>query len=243
MTTPPTLEMVPIPTVGRTYVRRRSVRLGDVNPSGRLRLDSLARTVQDIATADASEALAGNAFAYVLRRLWLVITVPAVLGETLTMTTFCGGVARSWAERRTSLTGDRGAAIEAAAIWVPIDAAGRPIRLPEDFLDVYGEAAQGRRVEARRTHADPPVEALRRPWPIRFSDLDTLGHVNNAAHWCAIEDQLAGTPVTQAEIEFVGGLLKEEPCEFVYATRPDGVDSWLCAEGHVRSSQRVWTMQ
>jgi acyl-ACP thioesterase len=235
--------MVPVPTVGRTYTRRRSVRLGDVNPHGRMRLDAMARAVQDIATADASEALSGSAFAYVLRRLWLVIDQPAMLGETLTMTTFCGGTARSWAERRTSLEGDRGAAIQAAAIWVPIDPSGRPIRLPDDFLDVYGEASQGRRVEARRTHSTVPAEAESRPWPIRYADLDTLGHVNNAAHWCAMEDQLAGAPVVQAEIEFVGGLMLAEPCSFAVAERADGFDTWLCAEGHVRSSQRVWTMQ
>jgi acyl-ACP thioesterase len=241
--TPTPLEMVKVPAIGRTYVRKRSVRLGDVNPVGRMRLDSLARAVQDIATADATEALSGDAFSYVLRRLWFVIDSPAMLGETLTMTTFCGGVARSWAERRTSLVGDRGAAIEAAAIWVPIDEVGRPVRLPDDFLGAYGEAAGGRRVEARRTHGDPVEGMSRRAWPIRYCDLDTLGHVNNAAHWCAMEDHLAGAPVVQAEIEFVGGLMIEEPCEFVTATRSDGADGWLCAEGHVRSSQRVWTMR
>jgi acyl-ACP thioesterase len=238
------LEMVPIPKVGRTYVRRRSVRLGDVNPHGRMRLDALARAVQDIATADASEALNGSAFSYVLRRLWLVIDSPAQLGETLTMTTFCGGMARSWAERRTELVGDRGARINAAAVWVPIDAGGRPTRLPDDFLAAYGEAANGRRVEARRTHSDPDpdfVESNRAVhWPIRYSDLDTLGHVNNAAHWCAVEDALAGCQVRQAEIEFVSGLMMEESCTFVTSPHAEGLDSWLCAEGHVRSSQRVW---
>jgi acyl-ACP thioesterase len=238
------LEMVPVPLHGRTYVRKRSVRLGDVNPHGRMRLDAVARAVQDIATADATEALSGSAFAYVLRRLWLVINTPAQLGETLTLTTFCGGMARSWAERRTSLEGDRGAQIEAAAIWVPIDTAGRPTRLPEDFLAAYGEAANGRRVEARRTHGDSTGASLsgaeHRQWAIRYSDLDTLGHVNNAAHWCAVEDVLAGRPVKQAEIEFVGGLMMNEPCTFMSVPHADGLDSWLCAEGHVRSSQRVW---
>ncbi len=237
------LEMVPVPTVGRTYTRRRSVRLGDVNPFGRMRLDALARAVQDIATADASEALTGSAFAYVLRRLWMVIDEPLVLGETLTMTTFCGGIARSWAERRTSIAGDRGGSVETAAIWVPIDSSGRPGRLPDDFLAAYGEAARGRRVEARLLHGQPPSGEHGTPWPIRYTDLDTLGHVNNAAHWCAMEDRLAGQVVAQAEIEFVGGLMMHEPCRFVTVDRVDGLDSWLCAEGHVRSSQRVWTMR
>jgi acyl-ACP thioesterase len=25
------------------------------------------------------------------------------------------------------------------------------------------------------------------PWPLRATDLDVMGHVNNAAYWCAVE--------------------------------------------------------
>ncbi len=244
MTTPPdgvpSYEMVPIPTAGRTFVRSRIVALGDVNPYGRIRLDGLARIIQDIATADAADALKGSAYAYVLRRLVLAIKQTPKIGERLTLTTFCGGTARSWAERRTSVVGDQGASVETSGIWVPIDASGRPSRLPEDFLSAYAEAAGGRRVEARLTHGIPPEAATRIPWTLRYTDLDTLGHVNNAAHWCAVEENLRGREVAHAEIEFVGGLLVTEPCSFVAVEQPDQLDSWLCAERHVRSSQRVW---
>jgi acyl-ACP thioesterase len=235
-------EMVPIPTQGRTYALQRYVRLGDVNPYGRMRLDSVARAIQDIATADAADALTGSAFAYVLRRLWIDMPQTPVLSERLTMTTFCGGTARSWAERRTSIVGDRGARIEAAAIWVAIDETGKPSRLPDDFVAAYSEAAAGRRVDARLNHPAPPETAASQTWPIRYADLDTLGHVNNAAHWSAVEDVLVGADVRRAEIEFVSGLMMSQPCDFRVIQRDDGVDSWLCAEGHVRSSQRVWTV-
>ncbi len=236
----PVYEMVPVPLSGRAFVRSRTVALGDVNPYGRIRLDGLARVIQDIATADAADALSGSAYAYVLRRLVMSIGQTPLIGERLTLTTFCGGTARSWAERRTSVLGDRGASVETSGIWVPIDSSGRPSRLPDDFLSAYAEAAGGRRVGARLTHGIRPESADSSPWPVRYTDLDTLGHVNNAAHWCPVEERLRGREVVHAEIEFVGGLLQSEPCEFVTVDRPDGVDSWLCAERHVRSSQRVW---
>ncbi len=243
-----TTEFVVVPSAGRLYVRERSVRLGDVNPNGVQRLDALARFVQDIATADASEALASSSLAYVLRKLSMRIDRAAVLSERLTLTTFCGGTARGWAERRTSIRGDQGAAIETAAIWVPIDAAGRPIRLPPDFLDAYGEAAQGRRADARLVHQPPPASGVeRRPWPLRYVDLDTLGHVNNTAQWAAVEEYLRGRPVGRAEIEFVSVLNASEPCELLVreVSVPElvpgnPVEMWLCGEGHVRSSMRVW---
>jgi acyl-ACP thioesterase len=241
-------EFVAVPQVGRTFVRSRTVRTDDVSPHGFQRLDSLARYVQDIATQDASEALSGSAFAYVLRRLSMRIDRAPRLSERLTLTTFCGGIAHGWAERRTSIRGDGGALVETAAIWVPIDSAGRPVRLPPDFLAAYGAAAQGRRASARLVHAAIPADQTveRRTWALRFVDLDILNHVNNAAHWCAVEEILAGKAVRRADIEFVSPLLLGEPCELVtsfaadLARVGDRLDLWLCGEGHVRSSMRVW---
>lgn len=219
------------------------MRLGDVNPHGRLRLDSLARFVQDIATADAAEALVGSAFAYVLRRLSIRIDQSARISERLTMTTYCSGIARGWAERRTSVTGTTGAAIETAAIWVPIDAVGRPVRLPEDFMAAYGAAAQGRRVEARLRHRPMPpkedagVSVL--AWPLRFTDLDTLNHVNNAAHWSAIEQVAQGRMVSFAEIEFVQPILANESCELVWRETDGCLEGWMAVDGSARSSMQL----
>ena len=34
---------------------------------------------------------------------------------------------------------------------------------------------------------DPPSQSMRRPWPLRSTDVDRHGHVNNAAYWQAVE--------------------------------------------------------
>ena len=69
---------------------------------------------------------------------------PAGLDETLELSTFCGGTGRSWAERRTSIAGDRGASIEAVSLWIRVDpTTGRPVGLGDDFVSAYGEAARG----------------------------------------------------------------------------------------------------
>ena len=47
---------MPLPSAGRTFTGERIVRLGDVSPAGRLRLDAVARYLQDIATDDAVDA-------------------------------------------------------------------------------------------------------------------------------------------------------------------------------------------
>jgi acyl-ACP thioesterase len=35
------------------------------------------------------------------------------------------------------------------------------------------------------------VNATSAPWPLRFSDYDAVGHMNNAAYWEIVEEHLA----------------------------------------------------
>ena len=78
-----------------------------------------------------------------------------------------------------------------ASLWVHLGPGDRPAPLPPDFVAAYGEAAAGRTVSARLRHrAGPGPEATARPWPLRSADLDVLAHVNNAATWQAVEDEL-----------------------------------------------------
>ena len=49
-------EMRPLPAAGRTFQLTMRPLLGDCAPSGRIRLDALARWFQDVAFADVEEA-------------------------------------------------------------------------------------------------------------------------------------------------------------------------------------------
>jgi acyl-ACP thioesterase len=59
---------------------------------------------------------------------------------------------------------------------------------------VYEASTQGRRVSARLSHPGPPEPQAGRAWPLRATDFDPAGHVNNSVHWAAVEDILAGPP-------------------------------------------------
>ena len=60
--------MVPLPDVGRRFSPCRRVRLGDASPGGRLRLDAVARYLQDVANDDAEDAGLANPASWVVRR-------------------------------------------------------------------------------------------------------------------------------------------------------------------------------
>lgn len=198
--------LLPQPEVGRAFSIERRVRLSDTTADGHLRLDALARYIQDVASDDARQTMTATYLAWVVRRTLIKVAAPAVSEELCQLTTWCSGFGGRWAERRTSLVGDRGARVDSAVLWVAINPeTGAPARLPESFELAYGQASQGRKVTARLQHREPPDNAAQAPWRFRAADLDRLGHVNNAAYWTVVEELLVGwdrsTPL-RTELEY-----------------------------------------
>lgn len=205
----PAVELLPLPAVGRRFVAERVVRLGDVDPAGELRLDAIATYLQDVASDDALDAGVDRALAWLVRRTLIRVDAPPVANERLTLTTFCTGWGRSWAERRTKLAGDAGGHVDAVSLWVQIDVTtGRPARLADDFFATWGEAAGERTVSSKFSLPSTPSEdAESQPWSFRRADLDQFAHVNNAAVWTVVEELLqadgGGRTGLIAEIEYL----------------------------------------
>jgi acyl-ACP thioesterase len=113
----------------------------------------------------------------------------------------------------------------------------------------YGEAAAGRTVSARLRHGPPPTEVDGsdvRPWPLRSTDLDKLGHVNNAATWAAVEDELCRRGLRAAgfaEIEYPDALELGEAVELrsVHDADAAALHLWLSVGDKVRASAVVAT--
>jgi acyl-ACP thioesterase len=230
------IQLVGRPDVGRTYVGSRTVRLGDVSARSRLRLDALARYAQDVANDDATEALEGDSMAWVVRSTTVRIERWPVFREQVELTTWGSGIGSRWAERRTSVVGDRGGAIEVASTWIHVDLdTGRPKRLIPAFVDAYGEAIGGRQVSARLGHDAPPADAEVVPWVVRVADIDLLGHVNNAVYWAMVEEHLEVHAPFTATVEYRGGVDLGQEVELQRA----GGHLWVLAAGSVAASASV----
>lgn len=186
-----------LPVDGRVVEGRRKVRMADVGPARRARLDALARYLGDVAEDDAVSAALPSTVGWVLRSTHLYIHRFPVLGEELVLHTFCSATASHWAERTTQVHGSVGARFRAVSIWVALDTrTGGPVRLGDWFFAVYGPSAGGRRASAKLTLGAPSDAVTRsaRPWPLRRSDLDAWAHVNNAVAWAAVEDAVDISP-------------------------------------------------
>lgn len=242
----PQIELVPRPPTGRVFTTSRRVRWGDADPTGALRLDAIARQLQDSSNDDTRDAGLDPTEPWVVRRTAIRIENPPRVGDIVHLSTWNSGQGRRWAERRTSIETDDGRRVEAAALWVRIDAeTGRPARLTTQFHTVYDEAAQGRTIGSRLRLEPPDGDVDERPWPIRHRDLDGLGHVNNAATWEPVVDEIArvGAPVTYAELEYGEGIGPDADVTILNRHHEDDhgplLRVWIRADGDIRAAAQV----
>ncbi|CAN5262060.1 hypothetical protein BH18ACT4_BH18ACT4_08070 [soil metagenome] len=249
--------MAPLPARGRVFRHRRRVGLGDVSPSGRLRFDAVARYVQDVSNEDTRDASLDDPMAWVVRRAVVDVRRPAGFGEMVELATFCGAIGSRWAERRVTITGDDGADIDAATVWVHLDVASqRPKRLPEQFHRLFAEAAGGRTVRARLHLPETPPQAVdgpagavtRHPWPLRFCDFDVIGHLNNAAYWEALAEQLARRTVVRAQmratVEFHRQIPPHTSVDVTVSDSDSAVNIWLtdATTGALLAAAGAWSL-
>jgi len=237
---------IDVPSEGRVYGHRRRVRLADGAPDGRLRLDAAARMLQDVSDEDTTDAGFPPGEPWVVRRAEMLVHGLPRFRDEVELRTWCSGIGGRWAERRVRLGGvDGPARIDAAVLWVHLDRQGRPSRLPERFEPLYGAAARGRTVRARLQHeGSPPAGTATTPFPLRFTDLDMMDHVNNAVSWEPVEGALAERPA------LLDGPLRvsvEHPAPIDAGSEPEvavvdvegGFDLWIVVDGATCSTARV----
>ncbi len=220
-------ELVALPQRGRVFTQSVRPGLADCAPSGRIRLDAVVRWLQDVAYADVEDAGLAQSAVWVVRRTRLTVRRFPRFAERFTVRTFCSGLGRMWAERRTTIerVGESGGEVEAVSLWVHLDpATWRPFPFRDEELAAYGDAAAGRRITARLRHTspEPGVEVL--PWRFRATECDIAGHINNAAYWQPLEEELLQSADEPEQLDV----------EMEYRSPSQPGDKLLLRDGHRR---------
>jgi acyl-ACP thioesterase len=206
---------------------------------GRLRLDAVARFLQDVAIEDVEETGWGlPAHVWFIRSIRIDVLEPFVVDRELDLVTWCSGLGSIAAGRRWSLTGDGRGRIEVDSVWIHLGPDQRPARL--DGFDVYAEATAGRPVSTKLELSDPPREDRRVPWPVRLTDVDLHGHVNNAAYWQAVEERLAHVGpdpmrAVRARLDYRGPIDLDDEVQLVESVAKDRLQLGFVTDDGVRA--------
>ena len=102
-----------------------------MDAAGRLRLDAVARYLQDAATDDVEETGWGApGHLWVIRSIRVDVVAPFVDDREVELLTWCSGTGALAAGRRLSLTGNCGGRIELDSVWIHLgpDAARPAVR-------------------------------------------------------------------------------------------------------------------
>jgi acyl-ACP thioesterase len=223
-------EFLPPPEAGRVFTGEYPIRRTDVTPGGRLRLDALARYLQDAAEDDVTDSGLAEPYDWLVRRCALAIRGWPRRGQRLRLATFCSAIGPRWAERTTTVIAGGTDLIQARMVWVAVDpATGESCPVGPEFHRLYGPSAQGRRASARLSHPRPDPSAPVRDWPVRASDFDTAGHVSNTVHWQAAEEVLAGLDwlPARAEMEYHHPILPGARLRLVRQLAAGHAGLWL----------------
>lgn len=192
-------KMMPVPD-GHPDVfdREWPLRMGDIDRTGRLRLDAACRHIQDIGQDQLREmGFEQTHPLWIVRRTMVDLIRPIEFRDMLRLRRWCSGTSNRWCEMRVRVDGRKGGLIESEAFWIHINRETEmPARIAEDFLEgLYrtttvdrlrwkGYLKPGSRDDAAEVHE----------LPIRFTDIDLFDHVNNSVYWSVIEDYLASHP-------------------------------------------------
>jgi acyl-CoA thioesterase FadM len=187
------------------------VRFDETDARARLRPSGYLRYAGDMAWRHSEAAgfgrewYAERSLSWLVRNVALHIRGAVTYGDALTVSTGVIGWRHVWARRQAVMrrveATDEPDAGEAVAVvhtdWVLLGHDGRPARVPDQIAAWF--AAEQTFERNRVLLPEPPVDATRVATRVRPSDVDPMGHMNNAAYLDVVDEATAQLPVVSEE--------------------------------------------
>lgn len=191
------------PSGAEPFTARYRIRTNDVDHTMRVRLDAIARYLQDIA-ADMLEASAffdSDPF-WILRRTIIDVIAPISWPGDVEVQRWCSATSTRWVNMRQTVRSSHETSpfnpkdrppglVETESFCIKVDPAGHFARISDAAQAELSRHVDDTRLRWRPLNNAPvPDSAADQVFPIRSSDIDPFDHVNNAVYWQAVEDQL-----------------------------------------------------
>jgi acyl-ACP thioesterase len=213
------------------FDREWPLRVGDIDATGRLRLDAACRHIQDVGADQLRElGFQETHPLWIVRRTMVDLIRPIEFQDMLRMRRWCSGTSNRWCEMRVRVDGRRGGLIESEAFWININRETQgPARIADDFLEGLRRTTSIDRLRWKAYLKPGSRETADqiREFPVRFTDIDLFDHMNNSVYWSVVEDYLSATPEvlrgpTRITIEHEAPVALRDKLEIVVHVHPPG---------------------
>lgn len=185
--------------VARRLERPYRVRFDEAGPDGHLRSSGFLRFAQDLAWTHSESAGFGRdwyqsrGLTWLVRAIELDILEDVAYGGELTVSTEVVGFRRVWARRLSEfdVKGSERSVAVAVTDWVLLNDRGRPVRPPDEIVGVFADGLTDftpLRLDALAADG----QQVPREFRPRRSELDPMGHANNAAYIDYLDEQYLG---------------------------------------------------
>jgi acyl-ACP thioesterase len=225
------------------------VRTGDVDQDMRVRLDAVARYLQDVANDNIEATDFGDTDPFwIVRRTIIDVIRPFSWPAAVSAQRWCGALSTRWTNMRVRLTADHETnrfnpdarepgLIETEAFWINVNDQGMPSRLTDNAFEMLSAMTDEHRLRWKSMNPEkaPTPEVLELPdrvHVLRSTDFDPFKHLNNAAYLAAVEDELLdhGDLIDGPHrliVEYLRPIVPGTPITVRRVREPDQLLMWL----------------
>jgi acyl-ACP thioesterase len=186
----------PLPESGYVYRTAWPVATGDVGGDLNLRLDGVARYIQEVGAenlVDAGEA--EDHPHWLVQRTVIDVIEPIDFPNEVSFSRWCSALSSRWCTMRVDLVGSDGGRIETEGFWIAINSATlTPQRVSDTLIERFASTTEVHRLRWRPWLDNPAEVDVVMPFALRRTDIDIFEHVTNTAYWHAIHEVVALFP-------------------------------------------------
>lgn len=235
----------PIHPQSRVFDAEYRIRVDDVDPTMTVRLDGIARFLQDIAIDMMEQSDYGQTSPFwIVRRTIVDVVEPITWPGDVTVRRWCSAASTRWVNMRQQVIGrpDTNAfnpdtrspgLVETESFSIHVTRDGRPARIDDAVLDNWSAGVTELRLRWRSMNVtEIPDSAEETVYPLRPSDFDMFEHMNNATYWFAVEQYLRQWPEVvdgpfRAVIEYLKPVPVTDRLIIRSARTADGFALWF----------------
>ncbi|BBY30877.1 acyl-[acyl-carrier-protein] thioesterase [Mycolicibacterium sediminis] len=233
----------PLPEQGYVYRTSWPVTTGDIGGTLHLRLDGVARYIQEAGAENLIDAGEAESHPHwIVQRTVIDVIEPIEWPTEVTLSRWCSALSTRWCTMRVDLVGSEGGRIETEGFWIAINKDTlTPQRVTDTLIERFASTTQEHRLKWRPWLENPETTTDQTPFALRRTDIDIFEHVTNTAYWHAVHELIALAPDVctapfRAVVEYRRPIQYGEDVTIRYTRGEDDVHAALAVGDDVRAA-------